>query len=112
MPRCSVELSFRTRQLRTLCEDNERAISVFGRTIGTNLRRRLADLRAAQAIDDIIVGKPTIGGHQSSELRLSLGDGYSLLCRPNHQMTDLTAGDLFDWSHVYRLQIMKIEKVS
>ena len=56
--RCNLELAFNSRELRSICEHEPTAKDALGAEIAEALRRRLADLRAATSIADLIVGNP------------------------------------------------------
>jgi proteic killer suppression protein len=104
-----MELSFRTRTLRSTCEDEATTSSSLEPETVERLRRRLADLRAARTVLDLVAGRPSFGGEGKVELRLQIGDGYELYCRPNHRPLPLDEEGSVDWHRVHRLQVMEIE---
>ena len=105
-----MELSFRTRELRSVCENEDKTASAFGSEVGDRLRRRLADLRAARTVHDLVAGRPRLSGDRNAELRLLIAKGYKLYCRPNHNTLPEDDAGMIDWREVYRLQVMDIEE--
>jgi len=103
-----MELSFRTRELRLLCEDSVKAESVYGSEVADFLRRRLSDLYAARTVSDLVAGRPSFADDHGGELLVVISGSYEIRCRPNH--VDLTRGPdgSIDWGRVHRIQIVSI----
>ncbi len=108
-----LELAFETKSLRTLCENADEAKAKYGETIATVLRHRLADLRAASIIKDLIVGQPRLlnGYVMNDHMVVDLLDEYQLVFCANHPNNPviLITGHI-DWSRVKRIKILGIEK--
>lgn len=71
---------------------------------------RLADIRAASNVTDLVAGRP----HESEGGRLpnyaiNLADGYRMVLCANHNEVPLTKSRRTDWSKVSRVRIHKIE---
>jgi proteic killer suppression protein len=107
-----MELSFRTRILRSVCEDVERAASTYGSEFAKHLKSRLADLRAAPTVLDLVVGRPIFNGSDKAELRISITDDFVLHCRPNHSSLPIDQDGAVDWRRIHRLQVIDIEALS
>ena len=71
-----MELLFKTQMLRTICEEEARAVSMLGVEAADRLRSRLADLRAAGTVSDLVAGNPSFSGDRNSELRIRLDDEH------------------------------------
>ncbi len=104
-------IAFKTPTLRRLCEDNSVAIAEFGEHVGAGLRGRVADLRAAETIADLVVGSPRTGGPFNCELTLDLALGASTLWIANHTEPRLDHAGMVDWSRTTYIQLMKIEVI-
>lgn len=102
-------IAFNTPTLRRLCEDNSVAVAKFGEQVGAGLRGRLADLRAAATIADLIVGRPRTGGPINGELTLDLAPGASSLWIANHTKPRVDHAGMVDWTQTTYVQLMKIE---
>ena len=103
-------LAFATRQLRTLCESEAMTERAFGIKTAMKLRQRLADLRAAPNASDLIVGQPRdVDANPHPQKVVEIGPGARLVFRANHNTVPRTASGAVDWSHVSRIQILKIE---
>jgi proteic killer suppression protein len=103
-----MELAFRTRRLRTLCEDDTAAQDEYGPSLCEQLRSRLADLRAVNSIDELIVGQPTIDPVDRQILRLKLTVDVEMELRVNHPSPPVDEEGAIDWSRVRRLQVLNI----
>lgn len=104
-----MELAFRTRRLRAICEDAEVANRELGPSVAHALIRRLADLRAADSVDDLLVGSPTRQEKPHPTLSMDLGGG-TLVCRVNHPNPPLTSDGTLDWARVRRLLVIDVVK--
>jgi proteic killer suppression protein len=105
-----MELLFKTQMLRTICEEEARAVSMLGVEAADRLRSRLADLRAAGTVSDLVAGNPNFSGDRNSELRIRLDDEHDIFCRPNHATPPTDSAGLIDWPRVHRLQVVEIEE--
>ena len=81
----------------------------MGENIAEALKHRLADLRAATSIKDLIAGKPrTLGVGHLNCLVIDLCDGSRMVLKANHPENPLTdSGDLH-WEKVSRIKVMYI----
>lgn len=105
-----MELAFSTRELRTLCEVEAAAGRRLGGAASAALRRRLADLRAASNVAELLelTGRAPQQGPQKDQLVIDLVDSAVLVLGPNHVKTPRTASRGVDWSQVFRVMIMRI----
>ena len=73
------------------------------------LRHRIADLRAATCVYDLLAGKPSIVdiGH-TQQLVVILSEHSRLVLSANHSSNPLAASDKIDWSKVTRLKVVRI----
>ena len=106
-----MELAFESKQLREICEDEDKAKYEFGVSVTEKLKSRLADLRAATSVKDLVAGRPReLGGSQDRHFAVDLCEGFSIVFCPNHiTVPELDSGKV-DWSRVSRLKIWDIEK--
>src|SRR5262249_13278463 len=109
-----LELSFRTRDLRALCEDDTQALARLGTSAADALRHRIEDLRAATSVCDLIVGSPRMDPAlaNGSIYVIDLADGWTLRFQANHARLALTKEGMVDWRRVSRIQIMDIARVT
>lgn len=106
-----MEFAFDNRELRAVCENRRKAEAKFGAYIAQLLFDRLADLRAADSISDLIVGNPQAFDDLEglSILRIELANNYVVILHPNHVELPKDKKGLLNWKTVTRLKIMKIE---
>jgi hypothetical protein len=101
-------LSFTSKSLREICEDEEPATRL-GKNVIRSLRHRLADLEAAGSVKDLIAGFPRKRS-SSDNYQLTLSDGLCLEFAANHVKNPVGKNEEVDWSRVNRIQIMRIGK--
>jgi len=106
----SLEIAFAEKADRRLCENEAIAERMLGIKVADKLKRRLADLRAATTVADIVAGKPQVlFGKYKHQIAVELCDGYSLVFCANHNTNPILESDKIDWSRVSRIQILRIE---
>ena len=103
----TLEISFESRALRTLCEDEAVAESKLGTAGARALRSRLADLRSADSIRDLPAGNPRID-EKSEELLIDVSQGLALVFQANHVTNPQTPHKRVDWGHVSRIKLLRI----
>lgn len=98
--------------MRTLCECQAAAERAFGITVARELRGRLADIREASNVFDLLAGQPrevADGRHRCYEV--GLPEGYRLVICANHDPLPLQEdAEAIDWSRVSRVRIARIDK--
>jgi proteic killer suppression protein len=105
-----VNLAFETLALRTLCECQSKAECALGIKPAARLRERLADIRAAEAVTDLVAGRPReIEGGRHRHYAVDLANGYRLVFCANHVRIPVIEMDRVDWSRVTRVKLLKIE---
>ena len=108
----AVKLAFETKDLRTLCENQVRAERAFGMEVARRLRGLLADLDAAETLQEIPVEEfRESEGASRVDFESSLADSYVVRMRVNHSGLDRSRVERIDRSTVRRLKILDIEKI-
>lgn len=104
-----MEIAFESQVLRSTCEHEDEAANELGPEVAEMLKRRLADIRAATSIADLVVGRPRIVVDVSGEqLVVDLTKGYEIAFAPNHPKNPLSEAGGLDWSKVRRLRLLRI----
>lgn len=104
-----MEIAFETRALRTLCEDSMEAENAYGRALANELRRSLAELRAADTMFDMPATFDMPTGKQS-EFAVPLGATHNLMLRcGNRRPPRLPSGEI-DWDSVDRIKVIGVTK--
>ncbi len=95
-----------------LCECQMSAEREFGIEVARELRARLADIREASTVLELLAGQPqeiADGRHRCYEIRLP--EGYRMVICANHDPLPLQEDTgRVDWSRVSRVKITRIEK--
>ena len=106
-----MEIAFSTKSLRDTCESEEMSRQKFGPEVAERLKRRLADLRAASSIKDIVLGNVReVPRTRGPAMCVDLFNGYRLVIRANHIQNPTLATGKVDWSAVSRIKITRIER--
>jgi hypothetical protein len=103
-----VEIAFATRQLRALCEDHSKAVQELGQATADELKRRLADLRAAESLQDLVASPPA-QCDDPMEMSVATGNIARLILRCNHARVPRCAEGAVDWTAVERIKIMRVQ---
>jgi hypothetical protein len=107
-----VNLAFATEELRTLCENRLAGERAFGMDVARQLRERLASMREAECMSDLLTGQPTEikdGTRRCYEVHLP-EDYRMVLCANHKPLPLLKETGTVDWSRVSRVLIRSIEK--
>ena len=104
----ALELAFATKGLRQTCESQLKAERELGMKVAEKLRARLADLRAARTIEDVIAGKPE--ARPDGHVTLELADGVCALFSANHVTNPVTKSGEINWQKINRLKLVRIER--
>lgn len=106
-----MELAFESRELRSICEHEFEARHALGQSVAQLLKHRLADLIAADSLQDLLAGSPRVLEADSGpQLIIELADGYQMCLVPNHPGSSLDSSDIHEWTSTRRLKIISISK--
>jgi hypothetical protein len=105
-----MELAFRTRKLRTLCQDHDEAVKTMGEPAAEVLRTRIADLRAVTYLAELPVGRPAVVDGDPPQLHFELRAGWSLLMTVGHQDVPRTSEGDLDQTRVRRACVQEIKQ--
>jgi proteic killer suppression protein len=104
-----MEIAFESKSLRTVCESESQAKQELGDAVAAALKRRLADLRAATSINDLVAGRSRVGNDRN-KMMIDLCDGYRLIVQANHIKNPKLEGGGVNWKKVNRIKIVRIER--
>ena len=108
----ALDLAFNSKSLRNICENEDEANHELGSAVAQVLKHRLADLRAAISITDIMVGRPRLlqGVIQNKHMIIDLYDNYRMTFCANHPDNPIGENGKIDWQKVSRVKILRIER--
>ena len=107
----ALELAFAKKSLRQLCESETKAKRDLGVRMAEKLRRRLADLRAATCVKDLVAGRPReLDGADHRHIAIDLCEDYRIIFCANHTANPVVKSGDVDWSRVSRVKILRIER--
>jgi len=105
-----MQLSFATEKLREICIDPR--VGPMGDPTIRILRLRLADLRAARAYSELVVGFPSPDGLKADMIKVQIGADYEMILRVDHVETRLDSSGNVDWERTDRVLVesLKLKK--
>lgn len=96
-----MEITFKDKKLRKLCEVQKEAQKKLGAKCARKLRSRLSDLIAAESVTDLVSGRPhPLKGVRAGEFALDLDGGKRLVFEPANNPVPLNEDGSIDWSKV------------
>jgi len=105
-----MEIRFRNKKLRGLCEKRVRAERRLGPASARKLRARLSDLEAAASVAELRAGRPhPLAGARKDQLALDLAGGWRLVLSTDQEPCPRHADGGIDWSKVTAILIESIE---
>jgi proteic killer suppression protein len=97
----AMDILFKTEVLRKLCSSEHEAKKQLGAVSAKKLRTRLADLRAAPRVSDLIAGRPhPLKGNRLGQFALDLHGAKRLVFESAQVPTPLTTDGVTDWQQV------------
>lgn len=104
-----MEITFKDNKLKKLCEVQREAQRKLGTKCARKLRSRLSDLMAAEAVTDLISGRPhPLKGNRAGEFALDLDGGKRLVFESANDPVPLIEEESIDWSKVTSIRIVFI----
>ncbi|BCO29788.1 hypothetical protein MIZ03_4712 [Rhodoferax lithotrophicus] len=105
-----LEISFANKSLRTLCENSAKAEAAFGIEAAVRLQRRLADLRAANNINELVDGSYTKDTEGiGNKIIFNLSVDIKMIIIPNHMVIPTLRTGKTDWKKVRRIKVIEIQ---
>lgn len=106
-----INLSFDTPRLRLICEVDAKARERLPAAAVAQLQARLADIRAAASIADLVVSRPILNPRPPGRVRFLLEGGYELVCVGSYAEPPTTEDGLVDFSRMRRLKVTHVGRV-
>jgi len=106
-----MDIAFQTRALRDLCEDELRLSARFGSDAATQIIARMADLRATEAIQELVKAGLCVP-LEDGRLASSIDAGWRIVLAPNHLQRRRASSPPLPWSQVTRVKVFAIENAT
>mgnify|MGYP001810691420 CR=1 FL=1 len=104
-----MEISFKDKKLKELCEQESAAQRELGKNMARKLKARLADLIAAANVSELQAGRPhPLKGDRVGQFALDLVHPQRLLFEPAHETIPRLEDGGIDWSQVTQIYIIWI----
>ena len=101
-----MEIGFRDSKLQELCEKQAVAARKLGDPGGRKLRARLAELRAASSVTDLVAGRPhPLTGDRAGQFGVDLAGGLRLVFAVADDPVPVKHDGSIDWSLVTAVRI-------
>lgn len=105
---CVIEIFFRERRLQRDCEDPKLLSRRFGQ-FATPLRRRLAQLRAAEVLADVVLGNPhPLRGNRAGQFAVTITQNYRLIFELADDPLPLLDDGTVDIAQVSAIRILEV----
>jgi plasmid maintenance system killer protein len=101
-----LEIAFADELLREFCTKKLAAESEFGVVVARQLRSRIADLRAADNVAEVVTGNAR--AHDRDQYIVDICKKWHLLFKANHSSNPLGDHHRIDWKRVTRIRITHI----
>jgi proteic killer suppression protein len=102
-----IEISFANTKLRDLCEQEKVARRNLGDLSAKKLKTRLADLRAASHVGELVAGRPhPLKGDRLGQLALDLHGADRLVIKAENDPIPMLQGGAVDWAQVDKVQVV------
>ena len=96
-----MEIRFKDKKLRELCEKQVAAVKKFGDVGARKLRSRLADLSAVSRVSELVAGNPhPLKGDRTGQFAVDLAGGWRLVFAPANEPVPRRGDASIDWSAV------------
>lgn len=106
-----MDFTFETKKLREVCEDADAAKQQFGEMISGHLKSTLADLAAAETLEEFstLFGVPV--GEADGAFFCDLTGGVTLSAMQGHKTQPTSADGTLDLREVRRIKILSLGTV-
>jgi proteic killer suppression protein len=96
-----LEINFKDKKLRELCEKQAAAVKKLGDIGARKLRARLSDLIAVSCVTELVAGNPhPLKGDRFGQFALDLAGGWRLVFVPANDPVPRREDESIDWSSV------------
>jgi proteic killer suppression protein len=104
-----MEIAFRDKALKGLSENPKTAQRKLGTASARKLRTRLADLRAAGTVAELVAGRPhPLKGDRAGEFAIDLHGGHRLVFVQDHDPVPIREDGTVDWNSVTNVRVVFI----
>jgi len=105
----AMKFEFANNHLEKLCEKENYAVKKIGKACTQKLFARMADIRAATKVKELIVGDPhPLTGKRKGQFSVAIGEGNCIIFIPTNNPTPLIGKDKIDWPLVTKIKIIEI----
>jgi proteic killer suppression protein len=102
-----MDIDFKDKKLRELCEQRGLAERKLGAPCARKLLSRLGDLQAARCVTELPAGRPhPLRGDRAGQFALDLEGGRRLVFEPDHNPVPAKDDGGIDWGRVTRVRIV------
>lgn len=107
-----MEICFSSKKLQKVCNSVKEMRVAFGKPLAERLQQRLAELRAADTLEDISRLPPArcheLSQDRKGQLAIDLVHPKRLIFEPDHNPLPYKSDGGLDWSNVTRIRVIEI----
>lgn len=107
-----MEITFISRKLQKACNSEKEMRARFGKPLAERLQQRLAELKAAETLEDMRRLPPArcheLSQDRKGQLAVDLVQPKRLIFAPDHNPVPRKSDGGLDWPHVTRIRVIEI----
>lgn len=107
-----MEITFISRKLQKVCNSEKEMRARFGKPLAERLQQRLAELKAADTLEDIRRLPPArcheLSQNRKGQLAVDVVHPKRLIFEPDHNPVPRKPDGGLDWPHVTRIRVIEI----
>jgi proteic killer suppression protein len=107
-----MEINFSSRTLQKVCNSEKEMRTKFGKPLAERLQQRLAELKAAETLEDIRWLPPArcheLSQDRKGQVAVDLVQPKRLIFEPDHNPVPRKPDGGLDWPHVTRIRVIEI----
>ncbi|MFA7242782.1 MAG: killer suppression protein HigA [Sulfuricellaceae bacterium] len=105
-----MRISFLSPEIEGLCKQSRLAVRKLGTESARKLQRRLSELFAANAVADLVAGRPhPLERDRAGQYAVDLHKGCRLIFKPAKQLPPTKPDGAIDWAQIDEITIIEAE---
>lgn len=107
-----MEICFSSKKLQKVCNSEREMRATFGKPLAERLQQRLAELKAAETLEDISRLPPArcheLSQDRKGQLAVDLAHPKRLIFEPDHNPVPRKSDGGLDWANVTAIRVIEI----
>ncbi|MEO5376803.1 MAG: hypothetical protein H7832_03310 [Magnetococcus sp. DMHC-6] len=104
-----MKIQYKNQKIEKLCNQQAVAQQTFGKPVAIKLQTRIAEIKAASRVTELIAGDPhPLKGNRLGQFSLSFSESERVVFKPNQDPIPRHEDSSIDWSQVINIIIVFI----